>query len=193
MITDNSPEFASQEFSDFAKEWKLKHRTSSPHYPQSNGKAENAVKTCKMLLMKAKKDLLLAILDWCNTPTEGFDISPVQRLMGRHTGTLLTTTEKLLKPAHGQSTQTNLATHKRLQCAQFNSGTKNLPTMQIGDAVRMRLPSKSNWILGSCTRNFGRRSYEVEINGRRFRRNRCQLRSIESFSKEYEYDYEYKF
>lgn len=180
MITDNGPEFASQEFNNFAKAWKFEHRTSSPHHPQSNGKAENAVKTCKMLLMKAKKDKkdpLLAILDRRNTPTEGLNTSLVQRLMGGCTGTLLPTTEKLLKPAEDPNTQTSLTTQKRLQCEQFNRGTKNLPPMQVGDAVRMKLPGDRKWTLDRCTRNLGLCSYEVEINRRRYRRNRRELRS----------------
>ena len=83
VITGNGPEFANEAFAKFASTWKFEHRTSSPRYPQSNGKAENAVKTCKGLLRKAKedkKDPLLAILDWRNTPSEGFGTSPVQSL-----------------------------------------------------------------------------------------------------------------
>lgn len=66
LITDNGPEFDNQEFKSFSSQWQFEQRTSSPRYPQSNGKVENAVKTCKGLLMKAKedkKDPLLAILD----------------------------------------------------------------------------------------------------------------------------------
>ena len=66
LVTDNGTQFTSAEFQAFATKWGIIHRTSSPHYPQSNGKAENAVKTCKALLKKAKMDntdLLLALLD----------------------------------------------------------------------------------------------------------------------------------
>ena len=73
VISDNGPQFSSAEFDHFAKEWQFQHRTASPHYPQSNGPAENAVKTCKNLLKKAKasaEEPVLALLDWRNTPTE---------------------------------------------------------------------------------------------------------------------------
>lgn len=69
----------SSAFNAFAREWQFEHRTSSPHYPQSNGCAENAVKTCENLIKKAKADggdPLLALLDWRNTPTERIGSSP---------------------------------------------------------------------------------------------------------------------
>ena len=81
LISDNGPQFASAEFAQFTKEWQIEHRTSSPHYPQSNGRAENAVKTCKSLLKKAKasgEDPLLALLDWRNTPPENIGTSPAK-------------------------------------------------------------------------------------------------------------------
>ena len=49
VVSDNGPQFGSKEFAVFAKTWGFTHVTSSPRYPQSNGKAENAVKTVKRL------------------------------------------------------------------------------------------------------------------------------------------------
>ena len=99
--SDNGPQFTSTNFQNVAKEWEFKHVTSSPHYAQSNGKVENAVKTAKRILKKAQadnRDPYLALLDWRNTPTEGLHSSPVQRLMGRRTRTLLHISAKLRKP-----------------------------------------------------------------------------------------------
>ena len=79
VVSDNGSQFASAEFASFAKKWYFQHVTSSPHYAQSNGKAEKAV---KRLFTKCKEDgksEFLALLDWHNTPSEGMGISPSQR------------------------------------------------------------------------------------------------------------------
>ena len=41
--SDNGPCYSSQEFKFFMQNWLVEHRTSSPHYPQSNGLAESMV------------------------------------------------------------------------------------------------------------------------------------------------------
>ena len=79
LVTDNGTQFSSSEVAKFAETWRFEHKTPSPRYPQSNGKAENAVKVCKALLKKARadnEDPLLAFLNWRNTPTEGLGTSP---------------------------------------------------------------------------------------------------------------------
>ena len=49
--------------------------------------------------------------------------------------------------------------------------------LHVGDHIRMRLPGDRRWSRGQCRRVLGQRSYEVEVNGSRYRRNRRQLRS----------------
>ena len=41
---DNGPQFASHLFAEFTKDWNIKHSTSSPMNPRSNGQADSAVK-----------------------------------------------------------------------------------------------------------------------------------------------------
>ncbi|KAK3710010.1 hypothetical protein QZH41_003337 [Actinostola sp. cb2023] len=101
VISDNGPQFSCREFAKFAHDWEFEHNTSSPGNSKANGEAESAVKTAKNLMKKsleAGTDLYTAILDYRNTPTQGLETSPAQRLMNRRTKTLLPTTKRLLQP-----------------------------------------------------------------------------------------------
>ena len=49
LVTDNGPQYVSQEMCQFSATYGFNHITSSPYYPQSNGLAEHSVKTVKGL------------------------------------------------------------------------------------------------------------------------------------------------
>ena len=102
FISDNGREFANAEFGHFANEWQFHHVTSSPRYPQANGKVENAVRTIKRLFKKCAlsgHSEFHALLDLRNTPSESIGISPAQRMMGRRCRTTLPISEALLQPS----------------------------------------------------------------------------------------------
>ncbi len=201
--SDNGPPFSSPEFSVFTERYEIKHTTSSPKHPQSNGKVENAVKTAKNLLKKSQEsgtDYHLTLLIWRNTPTEGLDSSPAQRLFGRRTRTLLPTTTKQLKP-NLVPTIRRKESRKSRQAMYFNRRASKLPTLEQGTIVRVLLDPEAKpkrWHKGKIIKIINQRSYQVELeDGRRFRRNRVHLRtSAESFTpkrnqelEESEYDF----
>ena len=179
--SNNGPQFSSTSSESFAKEWDFKHVTSSPHYPQANGKVENAVKTAKKILKKAqedKRDPYLALLAWRNTPTEGLDSSPVQRLMGRRTRTLLPTLASLLKPKVPGMVKKQLTNKRRKQASLFKQGSKSLSELKPGDIVRVRPETDTTnktWRKGVCKTKVAPRSYEVVSEGKLYRRNRRYL------------------
>ena len=70
--------------------------TSSPHFPQANGEAEQAVRTIKTLLNK-NKDPLMALLAYCSTPLEN-RYSPAELLMGRKLRTTIPVIPVVLQP-----------------------------------------------------------------------------------------------
>lgn len=43
ILTDNGPQYTGQTFQNFITKWGIKHVTSSPHYPKSNGFIERHV------------------------------------------------------------------------------------------------------------------------------------------------------
>ena len=86
--SDNGPCYLSQEFRFFMQNRSIKHRTSSPHYPQSNGLAESMVKVSKNLIEKAvRQDLplnrLLLDLDYRCTLISSEIPRPAEILLGR--------------------------------------------------------------------------------------------------------------
>ena len=100
LISYNIP-FSSHEFDEFMKFYQFEKAPYSAEYPQSNGKAEDAVKTTKLLLKNAKDmktDFYLALLEWRNTPSAGMDSSPAQRMFHYRMRTLLSMLKQLLKP-----------------------------------------------------------------------------------------------
>ncbi|XP_046387450.1 uncharacterized protein K02A2.6-like [Ischnura elegans] len=56
LVSDNGRQFVSQEFVNFCAVNKIKHVTSAPLHPATNGAAENAVKTFKYSLYKLLSD-----------------------------------------------------------------------------------------------------------------------------------------
>ena len=86
VVSDNGPQFTSNEFSAFARDWGFSHITSSPGYPQSNGQAKRAVQTVKEILLKCEEAGLhpsLGLLSYRITPLEEIGQSPAQLLMSR--------------------------------------------------------------------------------------------------------------
>ena len=176
VVSGNGPQFAAQEFQHFSKTWQFQLNITSPHYPTSNGKAENAVKAAKQLLKKAKKDKADAypvLLACKNTPAQGLDTSPAQRLMRRRTKTLLPTTANLLRPQITEDLHQKLLFNKERQAKYYNRGARTLARLNPGDTVRMYHGSnktKDQELLKASVRSqVGTRSCEVVTkDGKRF-------------------------
>ncbi len=84
MRTDGGPQFRG-DFVQFCEEKGIIHELSSPYHPESNGLAENAVKTAKMLLQKTNETgegFYTALAAWRRTPRAD-GASPAQLLLGR--------------------------------------------------------------------------------------------------------------
>ena len=182
LQSDNGPPYSSREFQQFTTAYDIEHVTSSPHYPQSNGKVENAIKTAKNLLKKSKAsetDFHLALLAWRNTPSEGLESSPAQRMFGRRTRTLIPTTSELLKPKIVEDVQGKLLRRKQLQAKHYNISAKELPPLSKGEIVRVKPTDRSGrWFKARVEQQVDVRSYEVRTeDGRILRRNRRHLRS----------------
>jgi len=84
VVSDNRAIFASDEFQKFAAQGETQQLTTSPHYPQANGKAESAIKICKTLMKKSKlanTDLQFTLLNHRNIPTKPTNLPPARHCL----------------------------------------------------------------------------------------------------------------
>ena len=75
VISDNVPQYISQELKHFADTYGFKHTTSSPYCPQGNGLAERTVKS---LLIHGDEDIYLSLMSYRATPLTWCGFTPTQ-------------------------------------------------------------------------------------------------------------------
>ncbi len=102
IVSDNGAAFTSTEFQGFADRNGIRHVTTAPYHPSSNGQAERMVQTTKealSLLTQGEWQTQLArfLLSQHITPNSSTGKSPAELLMNRR----LTTALDRLHPDHG--------------------------------------------------------------------------------------------
>uniref|UniRef100_K7EW48 Gypsy retrotransposon integrase-like protein 1 n=1 Tax=Pelodiscus sinensis TaxID=13735 RepID=K7EW48_PELSI len=101
LVSDNGPQFVSQEFGNFMKANGIHHITSAPYHPATNGLAERFVQTMKQALKSVREHSLIQksldtfLLSYRKTPHATTKVSPAFLMMGRQ----LRTCFDLLKPS----------------------------------------------------------------------------------------------
>ncbi|XP_039384821.1 uncharacterized protein K02A2.6-like, partial [Mauremys reevesii] len=101
LVSNNGPQFVSQEFQNFMKANGIHHIMSAPYHPSTNGLAERFVQTMKHALKSARgqhsiqKRLDTFLLSYRNTPHATTQASPAFLMMGQQ----LRTCFDLLKPS----------------------------------------------------------------------------------------------
>ena len=87
IMSDNGPPFSSREFNSFLSGLGIKHTTSSPNHPQSNGFIERQIQTVKRLMEKATstgRSFQEALTGLRATPIAEGMPSPAEILHGRN-------------------------------------------------------------------------------------------------------------
>lgn len=180
LVSDNGPQFSSHEFQKFTQKWNLVHNRIAPGNSRANGQAESAVKIIKSMMIKCRasnEDPYLGLLNIRNTPNEGLQTSPAQRLMGRRTQTMTPSTTSALKPSSIPVTEHSKMRLKRLQSAQTLCARKTLPPLKVGDNVRMEpIDGKREWREATVTKTLPFNTYEARDGNRHFIRARKFLR-----------------
>lgn len=178
LITDNGPAYVSKEFKAFTHTWGFKHSTSSPNYPQSNGRSERAVRTIKTLISKSINsgdDFYIALLNYRSAPRDGI-ASPAQLMMGRRINTRLPAHSSKLQPDRDNCVDyRNIIRNSNNNKTWYDSRARPLPELTAGDEVVTadKGPRRSARVVARAEQP---RSYLVaDDRGRIFRRNRRHL------------------
>lgn len=118
---------------------------------------------------------------WRNTPTEGFGSSPVQHLMSRRTHSLLPTPKLLTPKVFG-----DIQGHKRASQDKskhyYDQHAKNLPVInkaKLSECSCHLTPGMPLGSLGTCIGHISARSYDVVVKGRKYGRNRKDMRPVQ--------------
>lgn len=180
VVSDNGPQYSSREFSEFSKAYNFLHITSSPHYAQSNGHAERAVKTVKKLLSKAK-DPHMALLAYRSTPFSWCGLSPAELLMGRQIRAniplhkdKLNPDWKYLEPFRKQNKE-----FKDRQKKDFDRRHRTQPLSTLPDNTEVWVTTGNQQIPGRVVSSASApRSYLVTTPSGDIRRNRSHLNPI---------------
>ena len=185
LFTDGGLQFTAGETQEFLKRWGVNHRLSTPHYPQSNGLAESAVKTVKALLLKhdAKLDseeFLLGLLELRNTPRP-HGLSPSEIVFGQPMRSTLPThpdafCRKWLPEKDISQTPTNPDNDQR--------NPKPLQPLQLGDQVRIQHHQTKLWDKTAKVVHCGpHRAYQVMLpSGKLLWRNRKFLKPVKAYT-----------
>ena len=173
IFSDNGSPFNSAEYLKFAQEYKFEVKTSSPKYPQSNGKAESGVKIAKNMLLKCK-DWKKALMEYVATPLPQIGYSPSELMFGRRIRTTLPCTNEGLKKSTKGDEKERLEKNKEKQKSFYDRNVRReLNPLKVGDEVWMKIGDKKKRRKVTITKKLKYRSYVgVDENGTEYRRNR---------------------
>ena len=178
LVSDNGPQYDSRELKEFAESYGFHHITSSPHYPQSNGQAERAVKTVKQLF-EHSTDQYMALLSYRATPLPSCGLSPAELLMGRRIRTDVPQVEKLLIPdwPYLKDFREVDRMNKLKQKQNYDKRHRARSLSPLPNTLPVWVDTPSGQVPGTIIQpDHTPRSYHVEVPSGEVRRTRTHLR-----------------
>lgn len=171
IVPDNGPQFKSDEFRKFLESGLIRHITSAPFHPSTNGQAERKVRTTKDSLRRIidgdwGRSLANFLLQQHVTPCPVTSRSPAEMLMNRRIGTLL------------DRVRPDLTEQKKRKDSRDE---KQIREFRTSDTVSARNYGTSPvWVAGTVIERTGPLSYKVRLgDGSIQRRHIDQLRRSE--------------
>ncbi|GBO36404.1 Uncharacterized protein K02A2.6 [Araneus ventricosus] len=174
LVSDNGSQFTSYEFQRFMQSNGIKHKTSAPFKPSSNGQAERYVATLKQSLRAMQKyegsiqqKLSTFLLQYRKAPNATTTHSPAMLFLKREIRTRI----DLLLPELKSRVQ------DRIRKGVFEFRDRKF---DIGDKVIVRIyrAANSKWKFGKIGNRDGVLHYTVEVQGTLVRRHVDQIRPV---------------
>lgn len=160
LVSDNGTQFTSEEFQSFVKSNGIRHTTSVPYHPATNGLAERFVQSLKQSLKAMGKEKVSLqekianfLLAYRNAAHATTGQSPATLFMGRSLRTRL----DLLKP--------DLRRHVQAKQCQKNTKQSVLRTLHVGQNVLARdyRQTHQKWQPGKILSKTGPLTYTVQV------------------------------
>lgn len=173
IVTDNGPTFTGKDFQEFLRLRGIKHITSAPFHPASNGQAERYVATLKDSLRSLRQfpgtldeKVNKFLLSYRRAPHSTTSETPAKLFLGREIRTKL----DLIKPNMRENTENKFR----------KAGGCKIPNYEIGDhvAIRSYNDRSKKWIFGQVSEREGPFNYVVNSEGRSQRRHLEQMRPV---------------
>lgn len=160
VVTDNGSNFMSSEFKSFLQKNGIRHITSAPYHPSSNGLVERAVRTFKQGMKKqsdgtVETKLNRFLLSYRITPQSTTGESPAQLRWGRSLRSHL----DLLRPDVGLKVHAAQSRQKK----QHDQHSR-MRQVEVGDSVNVRNYSRGpKWVPGTVIQETGPLSARIEL------------------------------
>lgn len=160
LVSDNGTAFTSTEFKTFLQQNGIRHTTSAPYHPATNGLAERAVQTLKQFLKKSTRGLLennisKFLFRYRITPHSTIGVSPSELLYGRSIQSNL----DLMIPSVCSTVQTKQDKQK-----QTHDKSSHSRSFTVDDEVYIRdFPENRKWIPGTIEKVCGPLTYLIKL------------------------------
>ena len=175
VVSDNGPQFISQEFTDFLKQNGVKQTLVPPYHPSSNGAAERTVQILKRALRKhaesvrrggkkrsLKHQLANCLFQYRNTPHSVTGVTPSELFLKRKPRTKFS----ILLP----NMEEHILNQQGRQQRQHDKSHVKLRELSPSDSVNVRNTrgGVEKWVPGTVIRRLGPLTYLVRV-GRQLR------------------------
>ncbi len=171
VVSDNGPQFTSDEFKLFMQSNGIKHIRSTPYHPATNGAVERLVRTFKESMKAGHYDRLSVqhrlqnfLLTYRSTPHSTTGETPSLLFLGRHLRTRL----DLIRPSVEEKVMDRQATQKR-----YHDQHSRMRKLKQGDEVLVK--GRSDWISGVIEECLGPTTYLVKLSDGRIWRRHIEL------------------